>query len=335
LSDVATTLNIGQPMVDFSINRQTAALYGIAPADLAQTIETAIHGTVPSRFFERGLYHDIRLISDRANLRERLLDARDLPIRTSSKTDFVVLGQLANIQLNKGPIAIDRINQGTVNMVTATVRGRVLGDVAGDVRQTLASFELPTGYSLSYGGRMATLDTGSAGLIWVAALALFLVGVVLAVHYESVVDAVVILVILPLGAVGAIAALSLTGTPISSTAIIGMVLLIGISGNNAVVLITFIKQLERAGHGLIEAVKMGATLRLRPKLMTAFVAVAGMVPLAIGGQEGSEILQPLAVTVIGGVPISLLATLVVLPALYVVGRHRENVTKEPEDSPGS
>jgi multidrug efflux pump subunit AcrB len=122
--------------------------------------------------------------------------------------------------------------------------------------------------------------------------------------------------------VGAVAALSLTGTPISSTAIIGMVLLIGISGNNAVVLITFVKQLQCAGHGLIEAVKMGATLRLRPKLMTAFVAVAGMIPLAIGDQEGSEILQPLAITVIGGIPASLLATLLVLPVLYVVCRER-------------
>jgi multidrug efflux pump subunit AcrB len=225
-------------------------------------------------------------------------------------------------------MAIDRINQGTVNMVTGTIRGRVLGDVASDVRQKLASFSLPPGYSISYGGRMATLESGGGGLIWVAALALFLVGIVLAVHYESVIDAIAILAVLPLGAIGAAAALWWTDTPISSTAIIGMVLLIGISGNNAIVLTAFVRQLRQAGHTLLEAVKMGTTLRLRPKLMTAFVAVSGMIPLAIGEQEGSEILQPLAMTVIGGIPASLLATLVVLPVLYVVCHDRKPISSQ-------
>ena len=323
LSDLTTTLNIDQPMVDFSVDPQRAAVLGVSPVQVAETIQAAIYGTVPSRFLDRGLYHDIRLVSNRTNLREKLLDVTNLPVQTSGNGDFVLLGQLADVRLRKGPIAIDRINQGTVNMVTATVRGRVLGDVATDVRQKLASFTLPTGYSISYGGRMATLESTGGGMIWVAALALLLVGIVLAVLYESLLDAAVTLVVLPLGAVGAGAALWLTDTPLSSTAIIGMVLLVGISGNNAVVLIGFIRQIHRAGHSLAEAVTMGATLRLRPKLMTALVAVSGMIPLAFGDQEASEILEPLAITVIGGIPASLIATLIVLPVLYLVFHSRK------------
>jgi multidrug efflux pump subunit AcrB len=202
-------------------------------------------------------------------------------------------------------------------MVTATARGRVLGDVARDVRQSLSGFALPAGYSISFGGRMATLESSGGGLLWVAVLALFLVAVVLVVQYESIVEAAVVLAVLPLSAIGGIGALWLTNTPISSTAIIGMVLLLGISANNAIVLIAFVRQLRRGGYSMRDAVKSGATLRLRPKLMTALTTTAGLVPLAAGQQAGSEILQPLAVTVIGGMPALLIATLIVLPALYI------------------
>jgi cobalt-zinc-cadmium resistance protein CzcA len=118
--------------------------------------------------------------------------------------------------------------------------------------------------------------------------------------------------------VGAVGALYVSGTPLSATAFIGFILLIGIAANNAIVLVAFIEQLRRAGHSLIEAVRLGALLRLRPKLMTACVAMAALVPLANGQQEGGEILQPLAIVVLGGMPIALIATLVVLPALYVI-----------------
>jgi multidrug efflux pump subunit AcrB len=143
--------------------------------------------------------------------------------------------------------------------------------------------------------------------------------VVLAVYFESVVLPLLIVGVVPLGLVGALVALWLTGTPLSSTVFIGMILLVGISANNAIVLVTYVRQLLRSGAPAWDAIRDGAAVRLRPKLMTAFVAMVGLAPLSFGHQIGGEFLQPLAITVLGGIPVSLLATLVVLPkflALY-------------------
>jgi cobalt-zinc-cadmium resistance protein CzcA len=111
-----------------------------------------------------------------------------------------------------------------------------------------------------------------------------------------------------------------------------VILLIGIAANNAIVLVAFIEQLRRAGHPLVEAVRLGALLRLRPKLMTACVAMAALAPLANGQQEGGEILQPLAIVVLGGMPVALIATLVVLPALYVIAHGHQRVADQPVES---
>jgi multidrug efflux pump subunit AcrB len=231
---------------------------------------------------------------------------------------MLLLGQVADTRLVTGPLAVDRMNRTAVNSVTATVRGRTLGEAAADVRAALADLSLPTGYHLSYGGRMATLSGGSTGLGWAAAIGVLLILVVLAIQYEALLTPALILGVLPVSIVGAVSALSLTDTPLSATAFIGLILLIGIAANNAIVLVAFVEQLRSAGHSVVEAVRLGALLRLRPKLMTACVAMAALVPLANGEQEGGEILQPLAIVVLGGMPVALIATLIVLPALYVI-----------------
>ena len=214
-------------------------------------------------------------------------------------------------------------------------QAEAVGEVAADVRRALETLQLPTGYGLSFGGRMAVLTEGTTGIIWIAALSLLLIIVVLAVQYESLVNPLLVVSVLPPGLVGAAAALWLTGTPLSSTAVVGMVLLMGIAANNAIVLVVFVEQLRMGGRPLVDAVREGATARLRPKLMTAMVAMAGMVPLVNRSAEGGEMLQPLAVTVLGGLPVSLVATLLVLPALYVavhaarVSSHSRQSLAEP------
>lgn len=176
---------------------------------------------------------------------------------------------------------------------------------------------------------MATLNEGGSGLLWVGGLALFLILIVLAVQYESLINPLIVVGVLPLGLVGASAALLLTQTPISATVFIGLILMVGIAANNSIVLVAYVEQLRELGHSLSEAVRLGAATRLRPILMTATAAIAGMVPLATGGQEGGEILQPLAITVIGGMAASLLATLLVLPAAYfLIHRHRAHSRPE-------
>lgn len=316
LTDLASALVPNHPLITFRIDQSKAATYGISPAEAAVVVQTGIEGAVASRLLDSGFYHDIRVMSDRKTLHGHLSDLSSLPLKRLTNGDMLLLGQIADLELNEGLLTIDRVNQVTVNIVNGTVRGRTIGEVANDVRAALREFDLPTGYSFSYGGRMAVLDTGGNGLGWVTLLALALIVVVLAVQYESFVNPLLIVLILPMGAVGSVVLLWLTGTPLSATVFIGLLLLMGIAGNNAIVLVSYIEQLRRNGMRLDDAVVMGASARVRPKLMTALVAIAGMVPLAGGGQEAGEILQPLALAVIGGMPVSLAATLLLLPAMY-------------------
>ncbi len=317
LEDLNTTLVVNQPMVNFAVDRQRAAVYGVSPATVSDTILAAVNGAVPSRLLDNGLYYDIRLQLPREDVHDRLLGLAQLPAARLKNGDTLLVGQVAGVQFVKGPLSIDKVNQSAVNMVTASVRGRTLGEAAADVRSAFQAFSLPPGYNISYGGRMAALRSSGGGLVWVGALVLFLVFVVLVVQYESLRTPLVIMCVLPFGLVGSAAALWWFQTPLSATAIIGLVLLVGIAGNNAVVLVAFAEQLRGEGHSLREAALLASTLRFRPKLMTASVAMAAMIPIAMGTQEGGEILQPLAVVVLGGMPASLLGTLLVLPVLYV------------------
>jgi multidrug efflux pump subunit AcrB len=318
LTDLETSLVLDQPVVSFSIDHSRAASFGVTPAQISQALTTAVNGDVPSRLLDQGLYYDIRLAVAPAAVHQRLMGLADLPVARLPNGGTLLFGQVAETRLVTGPLAIDRMNRTAVNAVTATVRGRTLGEAAGDVRAALADLSLATGYHLSYGGRMAALSGGSTGLGWAAAIGVLLILVVLAIQYEALLTPVLIVGVLPLSVVGAVGALYLAETPLSATAFIGVILLIGIAANNAIVLVAFIEQLRRAGHSVVEAVRLGASLRLRPKLMTASVAMAAFLPLADGRQEGGEILQPLAIVVLGGMPVALIATLLVLPALYVI-----------------
>lgn len=328
LADVTSTLILNQPLMNFAIDRQRAAAYGVAPSDVADTILTAINGGIASRLLDSGFYYDIRVLNDRQTLHGHMLDLPTLPLRRLNGGAILLLGQVADVRLTKGPLAIDRVNQTTVNMVNGTVRGRTLGEVAADVRAAMQNLALPKGHTVSYGGRMAALGEGGRGLWRMALLALVLILVVLAVQYESLTNPLLIVAVLPLGVTGAIAALWLTKTPLSTTVFIALILLLGIAANNAIVLVAYIEQLRRKGVPLADAVRQGASARLRPKLMTAFVAMAGLAPLAQGTLEGGEILKPLSLAVIGGMPASLLATLLVLPTAYwLVHRRRERATQ--------
>lgn len=316
LTDLTTTLVLNQPVVEFAIDRPRAAVLGVTPTIIADALSTAVSGAESARLLDAGWYYDVRVMSDPGAVHGHLGDISTLPLQRTSTGDMLTLGQVVEVRRATGPLSIDRINQATINSVNGTVRGRTLGEVAGDVRRTLAAFPLPAGYSVSFGGRMAVLDAGGGGLWWVGGLSLFLVIVVLCVQYESLINPLLVVLVLPLGLCGSVAALVYTRMPLSTTVFIGMILLVGIAANNAVVLMAYIEQLRHSGQSLREAVLEGAVARLRPKLMTGLIAMAGLAPLAGGAQEGGEILQPLAITVIGGLPASLIATLVVLPVLY-------------------
>lgn len=332
LTDVNTTLIINQPMLHFTTNNLEAASLEISSQNLNQTLSDAINGSVPSQFLQDGVFYNIRLMLKRNAIHQNLTGLPSLPIGKFDNGDALLLGQVASIRYAKGPLAIDRVNQSTVNMVNGTVRGRTLGDVGNEIKMALDTLKLPPGYSITYSGRMATVSQGGSGLVWVGLFGLFLLLVALAVNCESLINPLLITLVLPIGLLGAVLALLISGIPLSSTAMIGFILVIGITANNAIVLVAFVEQLRREGKSIFDAVVIGTSLRIQPKLMTAIIAMVGMIPLAIAREEGGEILQPLALVILGGMPVALLATLIVLPVLYLMVHKLKIKNKEKEGS---
>jgi multidrug efflux pump subunit AcrB len=196
-----------------------------------------------------------------------------------------------------------------------------VGEVNDSIRARLAGLELPEGYAVLLGGEEEAIRDSNRQLAVVVLLAVFLVFVVLALQYESLVNPLVILVAMPLSLVGVGLALRLTGTPLSAPVLLGVILLAGIVVNNAILLVEYVEEYRREkGVPMLQAVVDAGAVRLRPILMTTLTTVLGMLPLALGLGEGSELMQPLAIAVVGGLTVSTLLTLFVVPSAYVLAQ---------------
>ena len=216
---------------------------------------------------------------------------------------------------------IYRENQTRIMRVVGDINTSIsdVGTVMMEVEARLADLELPERYSLMTGGQWETIQETNQEIILVVMLSIFLVFVVLAVQYERLSNPLTIMAAAPLSMVGVSLALWVTGTPISSPVMIGLILLIGIVVNNAILLVEYIEQgRKQDGLSVVEAVARAGSVRLRPILMTTLTTVLGMLPLAIGIGEGAEIMRPLALTVVGGLMFSMLLTLFVVPCLYMI-----------------
>jgi HAE1 family hydrophobic/amphiphilic exporter-1 len=217
-----------------------------------------------------------------------------------------------------GPSEIRRAGQERVVLVTANLTRGDLGSAEEELTGLLAGVPLTAGQTARLAGQSAEMDDSFRSLLFALALAIFLVYLVMASQFESLIHPFVIFFSIPLAAVGAIWALWVTGTTISVVVFIGFILLAGIVVNNAIVLVDLINQLRADGADMVEAVVEGGRLRLRPILMTTLTTTLGLIPLAMGWGEGAELRTPMAVPVIGGLIVSTLLTLVVIPVLYTV-----------------
>jgi cobalt-zinc-cadmium resistance protein CzcA len=236
---------------------------------------------------------------------------------------YVPLSELAQIDLAPGPNLISREDGKRRIVVTANVRGRDLSSFIADAQnQVMAKVKLPAGYWIGWGGQFEQLVSATQRLMIVVPLALVLIFLLLFISLGSMPDALLVFSGVPLALTGGVAALLLRGIPLSISAAIGFIALSGVAVLNGLVIITFIEKLRREGRALIDAVREGALTRLRPVLMTALVASLGFVPMAIATGAGAEVQRPLATVVIGGVISSTILTLLVLPALYVLFRHK-------------
>lgn len=319
LSRLELSTEEASPQLGIFIDRQRAADLGLDAAQVGQTVRTALDGTVVSRFTDRNSEYDIRVRLPR----EDLTSPEDLGAIAlfPGRQQPVYLRDIADLDLGLGPTTILRVNQNRQLRVTADVNDEVtdIGAASRAARAALADLALPEGYGLIFGGEEQAARENQRNLLVVAVLAVFLVFVVMAVQYESLSGPLVIMASIPLALIGVGLALWLTGTPLSAPVLLGVILLAGIVVNNAILLVQYVNDARR-DHGLppAEAVVEAGAARLRPILMTTLTTVFGMLPLALGLGEGSELMKPLAVAVVGGLSMSTLLTLVVVPCVYLL-----------------
>lgn len=307
------------PQLSIAIDRQRASDLGLDAATVGQTIRTALDGSVVTRFTEGNNEYDVRVRLPR----ESFTSSEDLGAVAlfPGRKEPVYLRDIADVRLGTGPTSILRVNQNRQLRVTGDVDEDIasVGDVTAGVRAALADLALPEGYALLYGGEEEAARENQRNLLLVTVLAIFLVFVVMAIQYESLTDPLAIIMAIPLAFVGVGIALWVTGTSLSAPVLLGVILLAGIVVNNSILLVEYV-EIGRRERGLSreEAVVEAGAVRLRPILMTTVTSAAGMLPLALGLGEGSEMMQPLAITVIGGVTISTLLTLFVVPCAYLL-----------------
>ena len=341
-----TNITPSQPEVDISVDRRVAAQLGLSTGDIATLISTATSGTIASYWQTNGTQYPIMVQLPAAQ--RRSLDALNtlevMPSAaltaaastggTSSATSgpssqsftAVPLSSVAQITLGQGPSQIPRQNKARrVDIDAPLSGGAVLGDVLGEVTNTMNAYTFPQGYRWQYGPAVTQNNDTFGALTLVVILAIALIYMLLASQFESFLDPLVIMMAVPFAVIGIIGSLWVTHRAFGLTAFIGSLMLVGIAVKNAILVVEFTKQLRRdEGMDPREALMHAGPMRLRPILMTTLATLGGMLPIAIGIEQGSQTQAPLGTVVIGGLVTSTMLSLIVVPTIYLlVARHVE------------
>ena len=316
LTNHDVSLEVNKPEYQIVVDRARAAALGVNVSQVAGTVRTMVDGQVATSYLDSGYYYDVRVMVDDKHWATK--EALANILLPSSNGSAVYVRDVASIIPGVGPAQIDRKDQARLVKATADALGRTAGEVNSEAAAKLADMTLPEGYSWKLGGQAAMIGQEYRSLGLALLLALFFAYVVLAIQFESFVQPFLIMVRVPLSLIGVAAGLFLAHTPIGTTAMIGVVVLAGIEVNHGVVLLTAANMLRERGLSAREAIEQAGLLRLRPILMTALVGIVGMIPLALGIHEGTELLKPMAAGVMGGLVFSIFLTLLFLPALYLI-----------------
>ena len=320
LENVQTSTDDASPLLSIELDRERAAYLGLNVAAVGQTLRTAMDGTIATRYAERNREYDVRVMFPREDFRspEDIGSIALFPGGTDGAPIYV--RDVASVTSVLGPTTINRQNQNRILRVRGDIITEIasVGAVNATIRERLVDMQMPDGYGLIYGGEEEAIRENNRQLAIVVGLAIFLVFVVLAVQFESFINPLVIILTIPLSLVGVVVALTITGTPMSAPVLLGVILLAGIVVNNAILLVEFIRQMQARGMPMEHAVVEAGAVRLRPILMTTLTTVFGMLPLALGIGSGTEMMQPLAIAVVGGLTLSMFLTLFVVPSAYLI-----------------
>ncbi|MFQ5604991.1 MAG: efflux RND transporter permease subunit [bacterium] len=316
LRDIKASTEGGNPEVQIIFNRRRVAQAGLDIATIGNIVRNKVMGEVSTELNRQDRKVDIR-VRAREEDRNNVDDLKRLVVNPSGSIP-ITLATVADIRLERGPSEIRRIDQERVALVTANLKGRDLGSVSLDIQNIINGMQLPPDFRVRIGGQQREMVTSFDSMKLAIGLAIFLVYLVMASQFESLVQPFIIMFSIPFAIIGVSLTLLLTSTPISVVVLIGMIMLAGIVVNNAIVLIDYINRLRKQGLAKREAIKQAGQVRLRPILMTTLTTVLGLLPMALGLGEGAELRTPMAVTVIGGLLMGTLLTLVVIPTVYDV-----------------
>ena len=315
-ADVKSTVEQGFPEIQIHFDQERAGALGLTTRQIADVVVKKVRGDVATRYSFRSRKIDV-LVRARQSDRATLDDIKRLIVNPGSANP-VTLDSVADVVSTTGPSEIHRADQVRVAIVSANLRDIDLGTAVREVEEMVANAEggLGAGIGLHIGGQGEELAQSLQSLLFAFALAVFLVYLVMASQFESLLHPFVILFTIPLALVGAILALLVTGSTISVVVFIGLILLVGLVVKNAIILIDKVNQAREAGMAKRDALVEGARSRLRPIMMTTLCTLFGFLPLALAFGEGAEVRSPMAITVIGGLLVSTLLTLVVIPVVY-------------------
>lgn len=317
VANVDRNLEDVEPEFRVHVDRERAAQFGLTVTEVGNTIRAAVDGVIATKLTRGDRQVDVRVRYADAFVRSQA-DLENLSLFPKSG-ERIPLRHVAKIGSGLGPAAITREDQARVLQIVADVEGRPLGEVAKEIRAVAEEINLPQGYGILPGGEEEALAEASRTMALLTALAIFLVFVVMAVQYESLSNPLVIILTVPLALMGGVLGLYFTNTAIGATVLLGVILLVGIVVNNAILLVEYIVQ-QRRDHGApkFDAIRQACRLRLRPILMTSFTTVIALLPIAIGIGEGSEMMQPLGIVVATGLAFATFITLFMTPTLYAV-----------------
>ncbi|MCX5668537.1 MAG: efflux RND transporter permease subunit [Candidatus Omnitrophica bacterium] len=343
--DVSISREANSPELKIDVDREKAASLGLDMNTIASTLKAFIQGTTATKYRENGKTYDIYVRLQESS-RTKLEDIENLTImaplpsdnapfvglealasRQGVKRAQIKLSNIAKISEASGPDRIERKNRERMVRVQCNAYKRSSGKIVEDLNKQISKLVLPADVTINIGGEAEEQKKAFGDLTLLLILGIALVYMVMAAQFESLLDPFIIMFAIPFTFIGVILGFVLTGTTLSINTFLGVVMLMGIVVNNAIVLVSYIIMLRARGFSMQDAVTTAGSHRLRPILMTTITTIVGLLPLALSRGEGSEVWQPLGITMIGGLTVSTLVTLLFVPTLYAVF-HRKSALRE-------
>ena len=314
LVDVRSSLQTGHPEIQVVYNRDRLAEYGLNLRNVADLVRNKVQGRAATQFRQEDQLIDI-VVRLREEDRLGLDELRRLVINPGAPIP-IPLAAIADLTVTEGPSEIRRVDQQRTALITGNIRGADLQTVSRDIVTAMETVNYPAGFSYVLAGQNQEMRTSINSLLLAFTLAVFLVYIVMASQFESLVQPFLIMMTVPLAMIGVALVLWLANIPVTIMVFLGLIILVGIVVNNAIVLIDYINTLRGRGMEKRDAIIEAGRARLRPIIMTALTTVVGLIPMALGLGEGAEIRTPMAITVIVGLSTATILTLVVIPTLY-------------------